>query len=210
MTTIAHARPETEFDPDYPHMVDAYRHEDGSITYIVLDEDGEHANPRDNAGNVVTLVQRNDRCMDLDEPEDRLAEARGRWAHRKDTRHLVERYVAMFRPDILLYEEYWEASNSYGWAYVTADAWDKAMMPADFTPTSEWLTKWLDEDGTHVRAAFDIELSLFRQWANGEVYGAINVHPTDKDDECWGFLGYDDHREIAAQVCSSPITEELA
>lgn len=201
-----------EFDAyAYPNMVDAFRHADGSITYIVYDDDAADSNPRDYDGNIATLIQGNSRCIDLDLDDAGLSEAARRFELGSE---LFERYLAMFRPDILHVDPYWSAGDSYGWGYVTRENWERAMgedYDGDVTPES----------------AFDAELKLYREWAEGEVYGAHHVTIGDpivvygdhgayvdgyltEDDSCWGFLGYDNHQDIAATFTNSPITEVLA
>jgi len=229
MTMTATERPaEVEFDPGaYPNIVDAYRHEDGSITYVVIDTDSSGESPREYGGNVATLIQGNTRCIDVDDDDEGLEDARNhfwdygsrhgrqgwrRAGHSAET--MVRRYLAIFRPEIVYYTEYWVAGDSYGWGYVTRANWDAAMgqdYTGDVTPEQ----------------AFDQEVSLYRQWAEGDIYGAYHVtvgepivrfwdhgayidgYDTD-DESCWGFLGYDDHRQIATQFTDSPIAEVLA
>lgn len=178
------------------------RHEDGSVTLIMWDEDGEYANPRNNDGNVATLIQTNSRCSDIDDDDAGLGEARERFDDA-----MMRRYLTMFRPDIAYYADYWSAGDSYGWGYVTRDAMREAGLSANPVDAQE---------------AFDQEVSLYRQWAEGEVYGAIHltvgapvvrygaegayVDGYDvEEDSCWGFLGYDDLADIATQFTDSPV-----
>lgn len=251
MTTMTDTRPEVDYDENTPsgYVYDAFRHEDGSITYIVLDEDGEHANPRQDDGNLCVFVQENDRFLQPDNPEDvdaRLKEARDRfdrfgrrgttyrgWGKGRrthDREDMVQRYIAIFRPDILHYEDWCSIGrDGYGWGYLPKSVWDEHMLPtlAD-DATDEQKQAWLDYTPSITPAeAFKSELDLYEQWCcNGEVYGGIHVsvgkpiveygehgayvsgYDTDED-SCWGFLGYDDHKEIAEQFTDSPITEVL-
>lgn len=253
MTALATERPQVEFDPK-PDMCDAYRHEDGSITYIVYDHDGEHANPRDYDGNVATLIQENDRCIRIDEDEAGLSEARERFGRygrqgwstwrdpslsrmhcHHDREYMMRRYIAMFRPDIVHYVDWWSAGDSYGWGYVTRADWVKSMYPerpyipddAHGREVADAIERFLDyEPGITPEKAFSDEVDLYRQWAEGEVYGGIHVTAdepivvlgdhgayvdgyAESEDSCWGFLGYDDHKEICAHFTDSPITEVL-
>lgn len=230
--TITEAKPVVEFDHKYPGGCDAYRHEDGSITYIVFDDDSEHANPRNNDGNVATLIQCNDRCIDLDRDSGGyIDEARDRWrwtdyasmpggtfsdrAVKKAGRQtMVERYLAMFQPEVLHFEDYWSAGDCYGWGFVTREAW----------------VKWMGEDydgPVTPKEAFDSEVRVFGLWATGEVYGAVHVSVGEpivvygdhgayvdgyktEEESCWGFLGYDGNQQIAEQMTESPVTEVLA
>lgn len=232
-TTATERRTEVEFDENaYPNICDAYRHEDGSITYIVYDDDGSSASPRECDGNISTLIQVNSIAIDIDDDDVGLGEARDRWdwtrypsmvgGTRSDRAikacgrdELMTRYLAMFDPEIEYYCDHWSAGSSYGWGYVTRENWVKAMgedpYTGDVTPET----------------GFDQEVDLYRQWANGEVYGAHHVTVGDpivkfwdhgayidgwstEEDDCWGFLGYPDHRDIAKQFTDSPITEVLA
>lgn len=246
MTTMM-VKPEVEFDQGaYRDVLDAYRHEDGSITYIVYDDDGEHANPRECDGNVATLIQENSRCLDIDMDDAGLGEARERfdcygrrgtsahgYAHGTkvslDRQAMMARYIAIFRPDIVYYTDWWSAGrDSYGWGYVTTEAWREAMYPQPPDDDSLGaLEEWLDfEPSVTPEEVFDSEVDLYNQWANGEVYGAYHVTVGDpivaygdhgayiedydtEEDSCWGFLGYDDRKEIAMSFTNSPVTEVL-
>jgi hypothetical protein len=198
-----------EFAPDdYPHLDDAYRHEDGSITYVCTQLDSEHANPREDDCNLTTLIQRNDHCIAVD-TDHLLNDAAERWWH-DDPR--MKRYIAMFRPDIVHYESHWSAGDSYGWGYITLEAWQENMFPAppgkDATPDA--VEHFLSYVPTITpQEVFDAEVKVYGQWCNGEVYYAINVHPDGTEESCGGFLGYDDHKDIADQVAGSPVTETL-
>ena len=198
-----------EFERDTPDMVDAYRHANGAITYIVHDYDGSNSNPRGDEGNVATLIQCNTSCIHLDDDVAGLRDAFDRFG----TSVGMDRYLAMFRPDILHWDPEWYAGrDSYGWGYVTREAWEEAMFPP---PPGEGATREQVEDyleptvTTTPEEAFDAEVKLFGQWAEGEVYGAVHVHPDGDTESVWGHLGYDDHKDIAAQMSESPITETL-
>jgi hypothetical protein len=245
-------RPEVEFDRGaYPNLCDAYRHENGAITYIVADIDSSDVNPRNDDGNIATLIQKNTRCIEIDEDEAGLSEARDKWNWTDDASFftympkfhdtpvnralwqvgreaLIERYITIFRPDIKHYVDYWSAGDSYGWGYVTKAAWDEAMYrkpPEDATDAE--LLAWVDEEPSCTpEEVFKSEVDIYRQWADGEVYGAFHVSVgkpiveygehgayvdeyDTEEDSCWGFLGYDDHKDIASNFTSSPVTEVL-
>jgi hypothetical protein len=248
MTTIAEARPEVDVDEHTPpeHVYDIYRHEDGSVTYIVLDQDSGHCNPREDDGNVATLINRNDRHIDIDTDDAGLQAARDRfdgygvrgWSNQRygrgarsryDREDMVQRYIRIFRPDIVHYADRWDyGREGYGWGYVTREAWREHMFPtlAD-DATDEEKQAWLDyEPGCTPEEAFDAEVKLHGEWAEGDVFGYVHVSIdkpivvlgeqgayvdgyTTTEDSCWGFLGYDDHKEIAMQATDSPITEVL-
>lgn len=241
------ARPEVEYDESlYSNLVDAYRHEDGSISYVVYDDDAEHANPRDCDGNLAVLIQQNSRCVDIDTDDAGLSEARERFdcygrhgtsAHgyghgakvRLDREAMMKRYIAMFRPDVAHYEDWWSAGrDSYGWGYVLTETWNEHMFPsAPSDDTVEGVEEWLNfEPSCTPEEAFDAEVDVFGQWCDGEVYGVHHVTIGEpivtygehgayvdgyetEEDSCWGFLGYNDRTEIAMQFTSSPITEVL-
>lgn len=248
---------EVEFDLNFERMLDAYRHADGSITYIVSDpEPSDTSSPRDDDGNIATLIQTNRDYLALDEDEAGLREAHDRWywldvgkpyfgiscmgmagrcpcrncrdefsdaeravQRRYNREQMVRRYIAMFHPDVLYYTDSWDAATSQsggsrGWGYVTREAWERAMgtdYDGDLTPEK----------------AFDQEVKVFGQWAGGEVYGACHVTVGDpivifwdhgayidgyttNEDWCWGFLGYDDNKDISRQFTDSPVLEVLA
>lgn len=172
-------------------LSDAYRHEDGSITYVFGEVNPDADSPRTYAGNVATLIQTNTRCIDVDEDDAGLAEAYDRFTHAE-----MRRYLAMFRPDIVHFDERWSAGDSYGWGYVTRDAMHEAGLSADPVTAQE---------------AFDQEVKVYGQWANNEIYGSAHVAKRgDEPDFVYGHLGYDDHRDIAAYHTDSPILEVLA
>lgn len=183
------------------YLSDAYRHEDGSITYITGDPmPGDTESPRTYHGNVATLIQTNTRCIEVDDDDAGLTEACERWvwAGNPDRDGYLKRYLAIFRPDILHFDPHWSAGDSYGWGYVTRESWEQAMGE--------------DYDGEVTpEQAFDQEVRVYGQWANGEVYVSCHVAKRNSEPEfCHGHLGYDDHRDIAAQYTDSPILEVLA
>lgn len=246
MTTSVEVRPEVKFDRGRNGLVDAYRHEDGSITYVVYDDGYDTESPRSYDGNVATLIQENDRCLDCDDDDAGLRQARDRfsgygcygttaptWGRGERSPHyreyMMRRYLAMFRPDILHYVDWWGAGReSYGWGYITREAWEKQMYPErPSAETPEAVDAWLNyEPSVTPKEVFDQEVELYRQWAEGEVYGGIHVSVgkpivqygpegayvdeyEEEEDSCWGFLGYDDHKEICWHFTDSPITEVL-
>lgn len=190
-----------KFNPDKhlgslaEHLADAFRHENGSITYVFWDpEPSGTDSPRTHDGNVATLIQESSRHIDLDDDDAGLREARNRFTHA-----LMKRYLAMFRPDILHYEEHWSVgqSGSYGWGYVTRENWERWMgtEPTEVTPEQ----------------AFDAEVKVFGEWAEGEVYGSCHIAKRgDEPEYVFGHLGYADSRAIAAYHTDSPILEVLA
>lgn len=183
-----------EEEYDGHEVIDAYRHVDGSITYIVQDPDGQSANPRMNDGNIATLIQTNTRCVMIDDDDAGLREAHDYYnGGRNDA--MMRRYLAIYRPDIVHYDDHWSAGDSSGWGYVTRESWVAAMgedYVGDVTP----------------KQAFDQEVDVYRQWADDEVYGSIHVTKGKPDESCWGHLGYDDHKDIAEQY--GPVSEVLA
>lgn len=65
-----------EYEPDkYPMLSNAYRHENGAITYVVYDDDGSHANPREDECNLTTLIQVDSRCLDVDTDDHDMSRA---------------------------------------------------------------------------------------------------------------------------------------
>lgn len=187
--------PAKHLDDMAKHLRDAYRHEDGSITYVCYDPcPGDTESPRTYDGTVTTLVQVNSRCIKVDDDDAGLTEARDRF-----TEPMMRRYLAMFRPDIVHYEDHWVAGDSYGWGYITRENWEEAMgdhvNTGDVTPEK----------------AFDAEVEVYGLWANGEVYASGHVARRGDDaDMVFGHLGYDDSEAIAAYHTDSPILEVLA
>ena len=106
---------------------------------------------------------------------------------------------------------------------------DKPYVPDGATP--EEAAKAADyfleyQPTTTPEEAFKQEVDLYNQWASGEVYGAYHVSVgepivvlgeegayidgyKEDEDSCWGFLGYDDRKEIAQHFTDSPVTEVL-
>ncbi len=228
-------------------LYDHYVHADGSHSFIFTDPESEHANPRHNDGNVATLVNLHRDYIDLDDADSGIEEARERWdwlqynghMHRSnrqpsagiateralvnfgDREALVRRYVAIFRDDILHYEDEWSVNGNSqsdwqnGYGFVTKDAW----------------VKWMGEDysgDVTPEQAFKQELDIYGQYFAGEVYGCIHVQRGERvyeigteggyftggyeadEDACWGFLGYADHKQITEQFTDSPVVEVLA
>jgi hypothetical protein len=182
-------------------LCDAFRHEDGSLTYVFRDpEPGDTDSPRTYDGNVATLIQESSRHIDLDDDVAGLREAHERWTWPGHPgTGMVKRYIAMFRPDILHYEDHWSVGQdgSYGWGYVTKENWEAAMGtdPSPVTPEE----------------AFDQEVKIFGLWAEGEVYGSCHIAKRgDEPDTVHGHLGYDDGEAIATYHTDSPILEVFA
>lgn len=206
-----------DHDTDY---LPEYIHEDGSHTFILNDRDGEHADPRQDWC-VAHLVMQHDGYRHMDDADHGIEEARERWGAKSP---MVERYVRMFRPDIAHYEPRWEVTGhsqsdwAYGYGYVTRDDLAEAgySMNPD-RPLSGTLKM-------RAKAMLDDEVRVYGLYFAGEVYGAIHVSPgedtfslsdhgayvdgrTVVEDACWGFLAYDDMKDIALQFTDSPITE---
>lgn len=232
-----------------------FTHEDGSHTFIMSDPEPEHANPRNNDGNLVHLVNLNRDYRDLDDPDSGINEARERWDYlhhngiphyrwpdpertywndvqrllirKRFTREdMVKRYVAMFRPDIVHYEDAWEVTGVVqgdwqdGYAYITREDFEGAGF------TDEHRAHYPDFDFSPAGICKQ-ELDVYALWFAQEVYGAITVKQGDPivrfgeqgayidgyepdEDACWGFLAYPSEREMAEQVNTSPIvTEEV-
>lgn len=162
---------------------------EGFTGYVRYDEAAYGDSPRDWAPNAATIIQRNDRRGDVDECDDYgLAEARDRWydGRRVGPNPLIERYLRIFRPDIVLYVDYWSAGRDlYGWGYITREAWEEGGYTA--TP----------------QEVFDAEVETYRQWADGEVYGVTVVNDeTGEEADLWGV--YDDPpgyvRDVALEL----------
>lgn len=138
----------------------------GYRAFILMD-DFDHESPRTWGSSVATLVstspgdQVDDDVADLARMRERYA-PHARWARGE---MLAERYLSIFRPEILHYEDYWSVGrDQFGFGYVTRDGWEAAMgadYAGDMTPAD----------------LFEQELETFRQWAEGEVYGVIVTHP---------------------------------
>lgn len=206
-------------------------HADESRTFIFHDDDPCGVNPRDYDGNVATLINESRDYIDLDSDWAGLSEARERWDELDETspyfestrrrqvmlggasrEDMVKRYIAIFRPDIAHYEDRWEVSGNcqgdwqYGWGYVMTEDMEK------------WGVTCSAEE------AFEAEVKVYGLYFAGEVYGGIHVYKgdpifeadftgdelvghEDEEDSCWGFLGYDNFEDIAANFTGSPVVE---
>lgn len=209
---------------------------------------GDSDSPRDYDGNVAALVNESRDYSAMDEPDAGLAAARDRWDWLEQRSHgsygrgplevqswhtaadraliragydradIVARYVAIFRPDILHYEDEWTVSGymqsdwQRGYGYVTADAWRAAMgadYAGDVTPA----------DG------FAQELAIYELWFRGELYCAVHLelgapivaygehgayvdgYNVAEDGPVCGFLGYEDLADIARGFTDSPVVD---
>lgn len=206
---------ELEAGTEYEPHAETFRHADGSATVIVYDTDAEHANPRDNDGNVATLIQENDRYNDIDDDHAGLSEARNYFG---GDAAMVRRYLGMFRPDIAYYADYWHAGESYGWGYVTTAALEEHFPEKLCGDRAAYFAK----HDLSPEKLLEQEVDIYRQWAEGEVYGAIHLEVGEpivaygehgayvtgyqvEEESCWGFLGYDELEDIAAEMTDSPV-----
>lgn len=175
--------------------VDTFKH-NGCTVEIFIDDDSGSSNPRENDGCIATLIQENSRLLDVDDDDAGLGEARDRfdcygrrgtsahgYAHGTkvplDREAMMKRYLAMFRPDILHYDDWLTVGSGragYGWGYVTREAWEK------------WMGTDYDGDVTPEQA-FDGEVTVYNQWADGEVYGYVITRKGREVGSCWGFIG---------------------
>lgn len=207
-----------ELAGDTGHVA-SYAHADGSVTVVMYDPvPGDCESPRDDDGNVATLIQENSRCIAVDTDDAGLAEAHDRWDYRGGDVYMA-RYLAAFRPDIAAYVNRWDAGDSYGWGYVTREA----LAAAGFSDDRETLSGTLQ---LRAGTLFDAEVAVYRQWADGEVCcahhltrgqsvtvadytGATPAGTEVSEDTVYGFLGYDNLADIAASFTDSPVTGEL-
>lgn len=171
---------------------------EGYKGYVRVDEDAHNDSPRSWHPNTAVLIQCNDRRGDADECDDYgLAEARERWYNGKGIDSpMIQRYVAMFRPDIAYYCDYWSAGRDlYGWGYVTR----AALAEAGYSSDAEVLNGTLK---MRARTLFDQEVDIYQQWADGEVYGITVVHEESGEEaDLWGVYdtpGY--FAEVAAEL----------
>jgi hypothetical protein len=180
---------------------------DGFTGYVRIDTDSESPREWDT---LTTLVQENRRRGEIDRDEY-LDTARDHWrwtqydslvgAHRSDRavkavgyEGMIRRYISIFRPDIKLYVDRWDAGRDlYGWGYITTEAWDKAEFGVEVDPQD----------------VFDSEVSTYQQWADGEVYGVTVVNEeTGEEASLWGC--YDDGRDYLREVALDLIFEVSA
>lgn len=153
-----------------PMLVEEIEVPEGYQAFVVYDQDASSDSPRGWAGNVATIINGNNRLNEIDTDDAGLREARGRF-----TEIGMRRYIAMFRPDIALYVDYWSAGReNYGWGYVTTEALADQGL-----------------DATEAERCFYAEVEVYRQWAEGEVYGVIvNHEESGQEASLWGI--YDD------------------
>lgn len=198
MTITGYEAPVLEFDKS-AHGEDfldsAFRHEDGSITYVLYQRyDQEFANPREDDGNVTNLVQdRNDRMVSLDDPDDGIKEARDRF----DDYDRSEVGARKLYPGSDLDEFYWgrhvllqarskHDAESMVRRYISICRPDIAHYQHQWQVTgssqSDWAGGWgfiLTEDMDQVtctaQEAWDQEVDVYGQYFAGEVYEACHV-----------------------------------
>lgn len=204
-------------------------HEDSSHTFVVYDDDPGHANPRDDE-NVARLVMKHRDYRNLDEPDNGIDDARSRWGEESP---LVTRYVAMFRPDIAHYEPRWEVSGStqgdwaYGYGYVLVEDAERIAVTPDPKYTHDYNRAHPESRRFRevAKKALDQEVTVYGLYFAGEVFGGFHikrgkpivtygehgayVDGYEADEEAvWGFLGYDNLRDICGEFTASPVAEE--
>lgn len=135
---------------------------------------------------------------------------------RYDREAIMARYVAMFRPDIAYYCDSWQVVGHSqsdwqgGWGYVTTGVLEAYGMST-----------------AQASVAFTDELKVYEQHFRGEYPYAVHLSPKAPDlisetvdyacdpvqvygddydeDAVYGFLGYDDPADIAADFTTSPV-----
>lgn len=173
----------------------------------------------------------------LDDPDPGIAEAVNHFAgygryrttaptwgvgskSRRDSEYMIRRYLSIFRPDVAHYDE-WQVNGS------TQSNWQGGygyVMVEDFIPGRQG--GLLPHERAAAKIAFDAEVKLYGQYFAGEVYGGYHVRRGAEivtfgeqgayvdgyeadEDAVWGFLGYNEPKEIAAEFTDSPIVEEV-
>lgn len=158
----------------------------GLTVELHYDEDGSWANPRDNDGNVVTMLNLSRDYADLDDAPA-LRGAIARWGF--DDERKIRTYLQAFHDVIYCDRWSWQGSSQsdwgHGWGYITR----QAMRDAG----------WTDDKITpeFAERVFKAEVGTFESWAAGEVFGYVIKDPETGYDleSCWGFIGddrYDD------------------
>lgn len=172
---------ETLHQPDImidPHLAITDEGE-AIVTYAVRHLDAE--DPRKDYDTFATLVQRDNSLIKVDEPDADIAAA---WDHFNDE-PLMERWVRIFRPDIVHFESVAGIGSGYGYAYITKAAMERAGFPEH-------------EHAAHAPEIIKGELAEYGSWAEGDVYGIAQERYHREDDgtwvrdsgeDCWGFIG---------------------
>lgn len=166
---------------------------EGVVAYVLADDDPGDS-PREWGVRVATIINENSRHIDIDEDVAGLTEARDHFTDEA----LMRRYLAMFRPDVLYYDEYvsW-GRDGYGWGYITRDAWVEHMGHRPLLEGDEQL-----------REVFDSEVEEYRQWAEGEVYGVIVTHEeSGQEASLWSI--YDSDGSYIREHVIPELIEEL-
>lgn len=166
--------------PD-PRLVDTFHHQDGSTSYVLYDQDCESPRVTAFPDPLTVLTQNNSRYRKVDDAPE-LREALNRLPE-----PVAFRYMKAFH-DVAAITAWHDYSGRYGHIYLTRAALE--------------LWSYRDVDAEAVMRA---ELSEYQEWADGEVYGCINVDANGGEESCWGLIGYDSLEEVVAQVCESPI-----
>ena len=156
------------------------------VTYAVRDDDPR--NPREEYDQFATLVQRDDSYVKVDEPDADIAAA---WDRFNDE-PLMERWVRIYRPDVVHFESVAGVGSGYGYAYIT----EAAMERAGFKRR----TSYPNEFEAQARQIIKGELEEYASWASSDVYGiaqeTYHQEPDgtwvrDSGEDCWGYVGTD-------------------
>lgn len=159
------------------------------VTYAVRDEDAE--DPRKDFDHFATLVQRDDSYVKVDEPDADIAAAFDHF----DDEPLMERWVRIFRPDIVHFESVAGVGSGYGYAYITKAAMERAGFPEH-------------EHAAHAAQVIKGELEEYADWASGDVYGIAQERYHREDDgtwvrdsgtDCWGYIGMDYVQDLVSE-----------
>lgn len=173
--------------PD-PLLVDTFHHQDGSTSYVLYDQDCESPRVTAFPDPLTVLTQTNSRYRKVDDAPE-LREALNRLPE-----PVAFRYMKAFH-DVAAITAWHDHSGRYGHIYLTRAALLAARPRIAFASVN----------GADAEAVMRAELSEYQAWADGEVYGCINVDADGGEESCWGFIGYDSLEEVVAQVCESPI-----
>lgn len=186
---------------------------------IELDEDGSHCNPRetDLNGSVMLTFERAyispDRISDLpNELYDAVQEYCSSHMDGRDVQ-MIQRFSRIFLPEVLFI------------GAITRNGYDGRLsinptpQPGDGAVGVVVVTRDSiagidpDADTSDAQVLAEVEMGRYSDWATGEIYGyvaEIAVEPgadpgNDPEvvDQCWGYIGSDEHGHMMQQAIES-------
>ena len=184
------------------HEIESFTHY-GRTVRILVDEDGSYCNPRENDGNLTTILGFHKRYK-IGDTNPYGTERYAGWDD-------LERAVRMDNPGAIILPLY--MLDHSGTALSTtpfACPWDSGRVGfvlatrAKIKECYGW-ARLTPKRRDKIHEAMRAEVAEYGAWCNGEVYGYTVSEPGDPDteaDSCWGFIGFDYVREAAKEAAT--------